>query len=77
MLSNALHIYLLRSVDPYYLSLFAVSIAMLLAGLVLATAGVSLPVCLLIVTLAPAATVVGYETLGRARAEVSLEETLV
>jgi low temperature requirement protein LtrA len=50
--------------DPFHLGLLAGMAAMLVLAVVLAEAGVSVPVCLLVVMLAPVVTVIGYELLG-------------
>jgi low temperature requirement protein LtrA len=55
---------LVHTGDPLHLWLLVVTGAILAVAVVLATAEVSVPVCLLVVMLAPAVTVVGYETLG-------------
>jgi low temperature requirement protein LtrA len=60
----ALHTYLVREGDPFHLSLLAGTAAVLVVAVFMATVGVSMAWCLLIVTLAPAVTVVGYEALG-------------
>jgi hypothetical protein len=39
----------------------------------LASAGVGMPVCLIVVMFAPLVTVVGYETIGHRHMEVALE----
>ena len=43
-------------------------------SVVLAAAGASVAVCLLVLTLAPAVTVVGYETLGHRHMADALEQ---
>ena len=60
----ALHTWLVREADPFHLGLLAGTAAVLVAAVWLAAAGVPMAWCLLIVTLAPAVTVVGYEALG-------------
>jgi low temperature requirement protein LtrA len=55
---------LLHTGDPFHLWLLAATAAVLALAVVLAAVGVSVPVCLLVVMLAPVVTVVGYETLG-------------
>ena len=46
---------------------------MLALVIVLAAAGVSMAVCLLVLTLAPVVTVVGYETVGHRHMREALE----
>jgi low temperature requirement protein LtrA len=60
----ALHTWLVREADPFHLGLLAGTAAVLVAAVWLAAAGVPMAWCLLVVTLAPAVTVVGYEALG-------------
>jgi hypothetical protein len=48
--------------------------APLVLSVVLATAGVSIAVCLVVLALAPVVTVVGYETLGHRHMAEALEE---
>jgi len=62
---------LTRSLDPFHLVLVAGSAALLVLGVVLAAAGVSMVWCLAVLALVPWVTVVGYETVGhRHNAEV-------
>ncbi|PXA67163.1 low temperature requirement protein A [Cryobacterium arcticum] len=60
-----LYTLLLRTFDPFHIALFAGTALLLIAAILLALAGVSLGVCLLVVTFSPAVVVVGYEILGR------------
>jgi low temperature requirement protein LtrA len=60
----ALHTYLVREGDPFHLGLLVGTAAVLVAAVWMAAAGVSMAWCLLVVTLAPTVTVVGYESLG-------------
>jgi low temperature requirement protein LtrA len=53
-----------RTADPFHLWLVALTGVLLVAAVLLATAGVGVPVCLVVVALAPVVTVVGYETIG-------------
>jgi low temperature requirement protein LtrA len=53
-----------RTADPFHLWLLAGTALLLLAAVLLAAAGVGVPVCLIVVALAPVVTVVGYETIG-------------
>ncbi len=55
---------LFRARDPFHLWLLAGMSLLLAAAVVLAAAGVGVPICLLVVALAPVVTIVGYETLG-------------
>jgi low temperature requirement protein LtrA len=60
----ALYSVLMRTRDPFHVFLMATMAGLLVVSVVLAAAGVGVPVCLLVLALAPAVTVVGYETLG-------------
>ena len=60
----ALYWALMRARDPFHLGLVASTTAVLLLAIALAAAGVDMAICLLVLTCAPAVTVVGYETLG-------------
>jgi low temperature requirement protein LtrA len=64
---------LLSTRDPFHLALLALTAALLALSVALAAAGVSVAVCLLVVALAPAVTVVGYETLGHRHIADALE----
>jgi hypothetical protein len=54
----------MRAHDAFHLALVAVTAVLLALSVVLAAAGVSVAVCLVVLAFAPAVTVVGYETLG-------------
>lgn len=59
-----LHAYLLRRVDRRHVAIGLVTLAILGGTLIAALLDVSVPVCLLIMALAPVATIVGYEAIG-------------
>ncbi|MDT5182587.1 MAG: hypothetical protein QOI29_745, partial [Mycobacterium sp.] len=59
---------LMRTVDPFHMLLLALTAVVLVAAVWLAAAGISMANCLLVVTLAPMVTVVGYELLGHRHA---------
>jgi len=59
---------LVRTVDTFHLLLLAVTAGVLVAAVWLAAEGISMANCLLVVTLAPTVTVVGYELLGHRHA---------
>jgi low temperature requirement protein LtrA len=62
---------LMRAHDPFHLALVAATAGLLVLSVVLAASGVSVAVCLIVLALAPAVTVIGYEILGhRHMAEV-------
>ncbi|MEU6661902.1 low temperature requirement protein A [Streptomyces sp. NPDC046821] len=64
MMIYLLHTLLVSTADPFHVLLISLTLAVLLAAVLLAAAGVPVAVCLLIVMLAPVVTVVGYETVG-------------
>ena len=67
----ALYYYLVRRFDPFHIWLLAGTAAVVALAVIAALAGVDMAVCLIILTLAPAVSVVGYEMLGhRHQAEV-------
>jgi low temperature requirement protein LtrA len=68
--------YLLKEFDRFHISLFAGNVALLALAIVLASAGASIGVCLLLVTAAPALVVVGYETIGHRHESAAMERTL-
>src|SRR4051812_48724813 len=59
-----LYALVIRVRDPFHLLLVGGTAAVIVLAVVLAAAGVGVPVCLVVLALAPAVTVVGYETLG-------------
>jgi low temperature requirement protein LtrA len=64
---------LMHARDPFHLRLIASTTAVLVLAIALAAAGVSMAVCLIVLTCAPAVTVVGYETLGHRHMADALE----
>ena len=60
----ALYYYLVRRFDPFHLMLLGATAAVIAAAVVAAVSGISMAMCLVIVMLAPAVTVVGYEVRG-------------
>jgi low temperature requirement protein LtrA len=69
----ALYSVLMRASDPFHIALLGGTAAILVLSVVLVAAGVSMPVCLVVLALAPAVTVVGYETLGHRHVAEALE----
>ncbi len=55
---------LFRARDPFHLWLLAGTALVLVVSVVLAVAGAGVPVCLLVIALAPVVTIVGYEAVG-------------
>jgi low temperature requirement protein LtrA len=60
----ALYYYLVRRFDPFHLTLLGATAAVVGGAVVAAVSGVGMAICLVILTLAPAVTVVGYEVRG-------------
>ena len=60
----ALYYYLVRRFDPFHLWLLSGTAGVVAVAIVAAMSGISMPVCLLILMLAPVVTVVGYEVRG-------------
>jgi low temperature requirement protein LtrA len=59
-----LYAYLTQAIDPFHFLLIGLSVAMLGAAVAMAAAGVSIEWCLLVLSLVPWITVVGYELVG-------------
>ncbi|WP_319456128.1 MULTISPECIES: low temperature requirement protein A [unclassified Mycobacterium] len=76
VLVYALYAYLLRTWDWFHLLLMVLTGAVLLAAALMALAGVSLAVCLLVTTLAPMVSVVGFEVLGHRHADAAIAASL-
>lgn len=62
--SFLLYTYLSRTVDPFHFLLIGASAVVLGASVAMAAAGLDLEWCLLVLSLVPWVTVVGYETIG-------------
>ena len=63
----------MRTADPFHLTLLGATGAVLVASVLLAAAGLSMAVCLVVLMLAPAVTVIGYERLGHRHVAAALE----
>jgi low temperature requirement protein LtrA len=68
-----LYALLTRTLDPFHLLLLALSTVVFAVVVVLAVAGASIAVCLVVLVLAPAVTIVGYETIGHRHMAEALE----
>jgi ACR3 family arsenite efflux pump ArsB len=55
---------LTRSIDRFHLLLLAVTAVFVVVPVLMAAVGVSMAVCLVLLMLAPAVSVVGFETVG-------------
>jgi low temperature requirement protein LtrA len=71
-----LYAWLVRTVDAFHLLLIALTAVVLAAAVWMADAGISMANCLLVVTLAPMVTVVGYELLGHRHAADAIARSL-
>jgi predicted small integral membrane protein len=67
-----LYAWLMRRGDPLYVALLTGTAALLAASVGLASAGVNLPVCLIVLMAAPIVTVLGYELAGRRHAAAAM-----
>jgi low temperature requirement protein LtrA len=70
----ALYYYLVRRFDPFHLGLLVATIAVMVAAIAAAVAGVDMTVCLCLLMLAPVVTVVGYEWRGHRHEAASLRD---
>jgi low temperature requirement protein LtrA len=71
-----LYTYLVREGDPFHLWLLAGTLAVLVLSVVLAAAGVRMTACLIVLTLAPVVTIVGYEAVGYRHSTDALQRVL-
>lgn len=71
-----LYTYLMREVDPLHLWLLAGTLAVLVLSVGLAAAGVRMTACLIVLTLAPVVTIVGYEAIGYRHSGEALRRVL-
>jgi len=71
-----LYTYLVQEFDPFHIALFAATVLLLALAIVLAASGASIGLCLILVTLAPAVIVVGFETIGHRHEAAALERAL-
>jgi low temperature requirement protein LtrA len=72
----ALYGYMMREFEVLHIALIVATVLLLAVALALAALGVSIGLCLIIVTLSPAIVVVGYETIGHRQAAAALERAL-
>ena len=70
-----LYALMVRGRDLFHLLLLALTAGVLAAAVLLAMAGVPMAVCLLVATLAPVVSVVGFEVLGHRHMQAALEAT--
>jgi hypothetical protein len=67
---------LVNTWDTFHILLVIGTAAVLIGAVLLAAAGVSMAACLLIVTLAPMVSVVGFEVLGHRHAAQAIANSL-
>jgi len=60
----ALYTYLVGRFDPFHAWLLVGTAGVVALAIIAASAGIDMPICLIILTLAPVVTIVGYEMLG-------------
>jgi low temperature requirement protein LtrA len=65
---------LMRTRDTFHLWLLAATALVVILSVVLAAAGVDIAICLVVLSLAPVVTVVGYETLGHRHMADALDQ---
>jgi low temperature requirement protein LtrA len=71
-----LYTYLVRSGDPFHGALLAGTAAVLALAVLLASLGLPMAVCLIVLMLAPLVTIVGYETVGHRHLSATLNRAL-
>jgi low temperature requirement protein LtrA len=71
-----IYTYLVQAGDPFHAALLAGTAAVLVLAVVLASVGVPMAMCLVVLMLAPIVTVVGYETIGHRHLVATLERAL-
>jgi low temperature requirement protein LtrA len=71
-----LYAYLVHSGDPFHVALLAGTAATLALAVILASVGLPMAVCLVVVMLAPLVTVIGYETVGHRHLNAALNRAL-
>jgi low temperature requirement protein LtrA len=72
----ALYSLLVHTADPFHVALLVGTTAVLVIGILLASIGVPMAVCLVVLMLAPLVAVIGYETIGHRHVVTALERTL-
>jgi low temperature requirement protein LtrA len=68
----ALYYYLVRRFDPFHILLLGLTAAVIAIAVLAAFAGLGMPACLALLTLAPVVTVIGYELRGHRHQSESL-----
>jgi hypothetical protein len=71
-----MYVLLVHTRDAFHTLLIALTMVVLVASVALAAAGLPMSVCLLIVTLAPMVTVVGFELFGHRHAAEAIKRSL-
>jgi Bacterial low temperature requirement A protein (LtrA) len=73
---GGLYTYLVNAGDPFHVALLAATTAILALAVLLASAGLPMAVCLVVLMLAPLVTVLGYETVGHRHLDAALTRAL-
>ena len=73
----ALYSYMVRTIDTFHVVLVSLVALTLAASVVLASSGVDMAICLLVVMLAPIIVVIGFELVGHRHAEEALQQAVV
>jgi low temperature requirement protein LtrA len=71
-----LYTYLVHAGDPFHIALLVGTTAVLALAVLLASAGLPMAVCLVVLMLAPVVTVLGYETVGHRHLNAALTRAL-
>ncbi|HTY32779.1 low temperature requirement protein A [Mycobacterium sp.] len=71
-----LYVYLVRGLDVVYAAVLLFAAVVLVAAVLLASSGIAMGACLLIVTMAPVAVVIGFETVGHRHVENAVARAL-
>jgi low temperature requirement protein LtrA len=71
-----LYTYLVHAGDPFHIALLVGTTAVLALAVLLASAGLPMAVCLVVLMLAPVVTVLGYETVGHRHLDAALTRAL-
>jgi len=71
-----LYYYMIRSFDNFHVWLFLATVVIVAIATAAAISGLSMPACLLILTLAPAVTIIGYEWRGHRHQAAALSSDL-
>lgn len=71
--TTSLYTLLTRTIDRFHVLLAAATAAVMVAAIAMAASGVAMSVCLVVLSLAPLVTVIGYETVGHRHVADTIE----